>query len=1073
MKRSYQPNLSPGRLITQVRLPWGGAVRLSPHAVASLQILPWNMQLPADKSERGNLDYFANLRYDPTTGTYRMSDTWSNTDLWQNYYPASNPPCLWVFCPLDALEFQFELYTQGGTTPVLSSGWQKAPVWIPQESPLANGNYFMKVRYRRLNGQIAVLNPDVYRFKIDNSIPVWSKPSASTILNTRATTTSSGVGGRRRFLGPQRDTLRTKVTNGNEKIVGALYTAMRNRFLGPTGTSGLFNTEWKIRAQNEQNNSLTGIRIFPGGGAPESNCIFRSDGYYGGHPDWAAIVWNMGLLWFLETDTAIRAELRQALHIYIQVLVEKVLQQGNEWAKTVDWRAGMDNASFSLTALVQVLDMMEYDGTDAFVNAPSLNVRGTSYPFAEGIVECVRRYIEEVWWDSPSHRFSSHPTLPYEARLVKPFESHMNRHWSALLLLLAYLPTSLSGYETKLRHALWWYYNNLFLWSFHDRGYTEGLSYLLAYWGEQSELVLVDRIFGLNLRSHPQIINSFYDLIYQSPYGMQDHMAGDASFTGPFNYDRYNWSVIGYLYGVAYLFQTDPRGRYLQYHASQASRWGTSLTDPWWLDGYKVFLIHLLYPSATTYLDDETVPSGSLNDLPPYQISRVTKIASLGDSVGNQRQDGQVGERHYPRIRVWFNGARLGRASHSRNTVNDVQIHVAGEWLVGGGVYGYAYSPNNRQHGEYAKSSIGYSTMLVCPSGDWEWNNTLVRDSQKRHNALNWTAAPLYYFVGTKGGYYCQYVEHDGAEAYTAAVVQQYRRRVLVVPEFPAVFLVDDVGLASGGSAEFLWAFHAAAHYRYGLVDYPTLSPVLPLGQGRYLVQSCRRRAIGSHAGVVSNPLYAGGSDPENWSVLPRIEAYFAFLPPSSTTWATRACSPFEDPLFKMPTWNFAGEFPSGDWQVVSGSENAPYVRTNYWYHAVKPYPIAIWSAASPSYDTQKPHQNHAPVNQSFSMGLAIVPYRLRYNNNDWAIGEGVPPDSYGALDLLRALNDWDSHRRETTTYIDLGVYSVMQQRGIVARFYKSYIPSGDGTVPNAFTVYPIHNNAEWQSFKANVPGSG
>lgn len=90
-------------------------------------------------STRGSIDYFGKYRYESSSDGWRPRDSVWVVD--------EKPPVFWVFHPLQASSFKFDLYasdanwTKGAL--VASSGWQKSAIWYPDSNIALTGTHYL------------------------------------------------------------------------------------------------------------------------------------------------------------------------------------------------------------------------------------------------------------------------------------------------------------------------------------------------------------------------------------------------------------------------------------------------------------------------------------------------------------------------------------------------------------------------------------------------------------------------------------------------------------------------------------------------------------------------------------------------------------------------------------------------------------------------------------------------------------------------------------------------------------------------------------------------------------------
>lgn len=1065
-------------LKSQGSLPWRKGNRPSQHLLVQDWILTTDWYNP---------DYFAKYQYDSSLGKWRVRD-----GVW---VVDERPPVFWVFHPLNAALFKFDLYASNSSwakgSLVASSGWQKSAIWyLEPDVSLTETHYLLEVQYRSWNYRYRLVGDDAIRVYIPPDAPTVDRIKAVPLRNIFETYPSQTIDGnmvRRSVLGRHLSAIREKYNQAAADPAAYPITYyVVGRQLGSEMWSGntFHFSKAKIQALCERQIALETafdtndtsytdpsvddphIYIFDMRGEQNNNrSVVYRDGYFGGFILASQYLNFLLAIAVLHPSTTERQAAYNMFRIFARTLIERVWT--NNRGKTLTNHpifSHPSRAAFAIASLAVFYDLLysEFIESDTF----TIRLFDEDMPIKKAIPVFLKSFLEQRYFTSNLYLFfrnnSPAGINPEEVGLLRQFSSHRHRvHLTYFLVML--LLNQLLGWDnwTELvQRELNRLYGTMMPWSLNDFGYNEGCGYLLAYMGYSMEYMPLIQAAGVPCHQIRRVDRCAWDLIYAGPYGTQEWSPGDSNFVRHPFYDRYNWAilqtfVIGSRFNVGTFAKPGtPEAQIFRSYATAYNFQGCALPQETYAGHLPNIWLPIFLTPTVNEMIEAPAPTEPLTSAPDFLISKVTKFAFVPtDFRTDQREDTLSGK---PKINVRFYGRRLRRASHMRNTVNDIQIVAGGEHLLGMSLYGYGSGTGFLQ--SWAISSLSYTTPLVMPQGSvfsqpfvgtnqWYWETTYgsvpIRNNQRvigdlpsvTFTEMLTSQGVLTYNAQTVSRWV--YLENQGAESYQANLMSSFVRRAVVLPDIPLVVILDEVRPQNNSAV--LWNWFGWTYLRQFDPNIPTGTNLernqTPFFDFSQTANNLRVRVNGCRAGA--NYFYF--NNPSHIEHVPRMAGVFGVLGDSNfpTLYLCgKVYRPFElNTIYRDPNWD-GSDFNVSNPSVANTSS--------------VPHPFAVWTANTSSSGHMNDGVGFVDANQLYRAVFWCAPYRIRSVD-----GQTLIPNAH-------ANNDWIAHRKETQAEVQVGVFNnaPSAKYGVIVKFKKTGYTEAD-----AVSLEYIPNQSAWDSF--------
>lgn len=350
--------------------------------------------------------------------------------------------------------------------------------------------------------------------------------------------------------------------------------------------------------------------------------------------------------------------------------------------------------------------------------------------------------------------------------LNRPYSSHGNRTWHKIGEASIAFFDEIPGADIWLDYALNKFYGAYPVWSDHDGGWHEGISYWAGYmskvvwWLQAANSAL--EIDGLKKPFFAQV-GDFP--LYVAPPGSPNDGFGDLSNGTP----GATWgSFLGYFIRAS---AGRPEGGHGGYWEWWAERW--KMRDETGVLGF-------LYDTNLPPKPAAKPPT----DLPPSKIFHGIGVASLHTSLLDSRRD----------VHFLFKSSPFGSQSHGHNPQNSFQLNAYGEALLTTCVYRDLHG--SKFHRLWAQTTVAHNAVLVDGEGQ------LMRSPQPLGKIVDEQLTPS-----------LDYIEGDAAPAY-AGRVKRAKRRVAFVKDAATPFLVVLDDLEAAKPATFQFMLHGLSEFK-------------------------------------------------------------------------------------------------------------------------------------------------------------------------------------------------------------------------------------------------------------------
>lgn len=1048
------------------------------------------------------------------------------------HIPPENPPIITGFHPPNASSFRFRIlqadenWNNTGTI-VADSGWKKIAIWWPN-APLTPGNYLVEYWYKTASGRIyrtpqSVTNQQRIQIPPEGS----NEPQPRTVNRTTTQEVIQTI-----YNGPKPDPtldrhaiwsrFRTElVAKGNNSSLPSAYRLIQyiiGRWHGNENGYSLkayfqhLETNQNLLEagqppENMQRNNLfphdyifdpNNPLVDPGNTYPRP-VIGQGDGYLGfrtfaGHILAAVIVY----LW--HNDPAEKQEALKFVKFFLQKFFQTVMIKNTQQGRVLrpendpEGYGFSDNFPKALWCIGFVYDLL-YDEIKNATGEYSTIIGEGNPPITHSLEEGIRIYslklLKMNYMNDSAFYNNAGYTERQDARLIHPYDSHMQDNVMYMFVVaLAFNKLLGPDFERFVDREIHRLYATILPWSLGDIGDNEGVGYIIVHSYVYALMVALFHALGINLRFTDYVGKRMMALIYLSQRGAQECFNNDLAEDPPLEYNsNSHWiSILLRLLSHYLSGATDNEGtregRLFRSFAVQKNFWNSpdfheQIHGSSW-DGQTVILPALLfYPSLNKDLYLTETTTLPLDSIPEDSISKVTKICYVTTGVARDlRIDRTINGRAVPCTGLRLIGLRLRRQSHGKDAQNSLYFTAGGELIIGSNSYGYTFDFSVPQRKEYAVGTFGYNVPSVLPLGStglWHWNaqygNIPIRYSQREYGiAPTVSLSEIYTYepacppeIGR-----ARYIEHtldDNAYYF----IEKYNRRVLILKDWPALVVLDEVTTKTGLPVALLWPWWGHNYVADNDENYNAnnwadrnRSPFENLANPKFW------RVYGTRHGAWRKYFshnHLGNPNNHHPAQRPRFAAIFGIEGPTSLIghdgnpiyFRAAPHRPFENnTLFRDPSW---------DPTIHFGNANA--IRKKEQYSV--PHPLCVWTTTNPNATNINQNVGYIPGGITVRAGFWCVPYRIRQEpivNNE--------PDETQEAPIIPNAHDeniWISARKDLPDAIEIGVFNnattgALAKKGFIAKFRThTYNPE-----QNAVEITFLANEEEWTSWQGPQP---
>jgi hypothetical protein len=347
--------------------------------------------------------------------------------------------------------------------------------------------------------------------------------------------------------------------------------------------------------------------------------------------------------------------------------------------------------------------------------------------------------------------------------LNRPFNSHGNRIWHKLaecgIAFLGEIPEA----ETWLDYAVNKFYAAYPVWSDHDGGWHEGVSYWGGYMSKAvTWLQVANSALQIDGFKKPFFAQVGDYPLYVAPPGSPNMGFGDLSFRPV----PQSWG--GFMEYFLRVGGHRPEGEHAGYW-----RWWTQQWNMSGLNGVMGFLYNANLPPLP--------PAKPPTDLPQSAVFRGIGVASLHTTLLDSADD----------VHLLFKSSPFGSQSHGHNPQNTFQLNAYGEVLLTTCVYRDLHG--SKFHYQWAHSTKAHNAVLVNGQGQ------IPHSTMSTGRIVEATFSPAW-----------DYVEGDAAGAYGGRLKQARRKIAFVKPNL--IVICDD--LVATNAATFQFMLHALSPFQ-------------------------------------------------------------------------------------------------------------------------------------------------------------------------------------------------------------------------------------------------------------------
>lgn len=369
--------------------------------------------------------------------------------------------------------------------------------------------------------------------------------------------------------------------------------------------------------------------------------------------------------------------------------------------------------------------------------------------------QAMARRAQDAWESGEIGRGVGH--------LNRPFNSHGNRIWHKLaecgIAFLGEIPEA----ETWLDYAVNKFYAAYPVWSDHDGGWHEGVSYWGGYMSKAvTWLQVANSALQIDGFKKPFFAQVGDYPLYVAPPGSPNMGFGDLSFRPV----PQSWG--GFMEYFLRVGGHRPEGEHAGYWRWWAQQWKMSGQDG---------VMGFLYTANLPPLPLAKAPA----DLPQSAVFRGIGVASLHTTLLNSADD----------VHLLFKSSPFGSQSHGHNPQNTFQLNAYGEVLLTTCVYRDLHG--SKFHCQWAHSTKAHNAVLVNGQGQ------IPHSAMSTGRIVEATFSPAW-----------DYVEGDAAGAYGKRLTRARRKIAFVKPDL--IVICDD--LVATNAATFQFMLHALSPFQ-------------------------------------------------------------------------------------------------------------------------------------------------------------------------------------------------------------------------------------------------------------------